>query len=197
MGACSTPPYGVEGFGSQHAKGPRATRTPVSPGGNLRTTITGLLITDEWLSQCLFILANSLPPPNAWTSSEGSHLCGYFGLTFRVSLRFISLFSSISSCSLRAAENEMISVALRVQTHANSVYEMFGNYWEENKHIICIICLIRFTPNSRSFLKPKIVSIIGCLILLGMGIWGQWSLCSFQVVSGLFGLCLRTSAWPL
>lgn len=33
IGTCSTPPYGVERFGSQHVEGPRATRTSTSPGG--------------------------------------------------------------------------------------------------------------------------------------------------------------------
>lgn len=51
----------------------------------------------------------------------------YFGLTFRVSLRLISLFSSISSCSLRAAENERTSVTLRVQAHASSACQ---NVWK-------------------------------------------------------------------
>lgn len=84
------------------------------------TTIPGLLrATDESLSHCLFILADNLPPPNAPGSSVGLHLWSYFGLTFRVSLRFISLFSSISSCSLRAAEKERTRVRLRVQTAAN------------------------------------------------------------------------------
>lgn len=84
-----------------------------------------LLAANDSLSQCLFILANSLPPPNAPRSSVGLHLWSYFGLTFRDSLRFSSLFSSISSCSLRAAENErMLDCECKLWT----VYKMFRNY---------------------------------------------------------------------
>lgn len=57
-----------------------------------------------YCSQCLFILTFHLLPSVIWTASVSLHLQSYFRLTFRVSLRFISLFSSISSCSLRAAE---------------------------------------------------------------------------------------------
>ena len=48
------------------------------------------------------------PAPRAERAGVVLHLCSYFELTFRVSLRFISLFSSISSCSLRAVENDRI-----------------------------------------------------------------------------------------
>lgn len=45
---------------------------------------------------------------------------------------------------------------------------------------------IRFALNWISFLKPKIVPIIGCLILLGMGIRGEWLFCSFWSRPGAF-----------
>lgn len=82
------------------------------PPGDLSGTTTGLnhpglwlLTTDE--SLCLFTPSDNLHPPPP-------HCVVIFGLTFLVSLRLISLFSSISSCSLRAAENDRRRVMLRV-----------------------------------------------------------------------------------
>lgn len=54
-------------------------------------------------------LSNNLPPLKASRSGVSLRLWHRFRLTFRVSLLLISLFSSISSCSLRAAENERLS----------------------------------------------------------------------------------------
>lgn len=115
----------------------------------------------------------------SWPTSVGLHLWSYFGLTFRVSLRFISLFSSISSCSLRAAENEFKSY-----THTNTeLSTKCLEITERGTNTICIIWLIRFTLNWISFSKLKIVFIIGCLILLGMSIRGE-SFVSFKLSQG-------------
>lgn len=131
---------------------------------------------DFSLSLCLFISSSHLPPTNISRSSVGLHLRGYFGLTFRVSLRLISLFSSISSCSLRAAENERKKKKIERYTAGTSVWEITE---KGNKHTICIMCFIRFTLKRTSFLKTKIVSITDCLIRLGMGIRGEQLPCSF------------------
>lgn len=111
---CSTPPQGVRRTGSKHGKGARAKRTCVSCGKPAEHKASpvpdwiSLLTTDESLSLRLFIrvctpLHLCFSPPHAGKASVC--FCTfwiYFRLTFRVSLRFISLFSSISSCSLRA-----------------------------------------------------------------------------------------------
>lgn len=105
--------------------------------------------------------SNNLPPLKASRSGVSSHLGRRFGLTFRVSLRLISLFSSISSCSLRAAENERLSAR---------TYQKSSN------------CL------KKRFLKPKTIFITGCLTLLKMHIRGEGLLCSYEVVPRLFCL---------
>lgn len=89
---------------------PRATRAFVSHGDP--STITSLLCTKVCL---LATDESSRLSFQQFTPSEGFQIrcectpLAPFGLTFRVSLRLISLFSSISSCSLRAAENERLS----------------------------------------------------------------------------------------
>lgn len=110
--------------------------------------------------------SNGLPPLKAPTSGVRLRLRRRSGLTFRVSRRLISRFSSISSCSLRAAENERVSA----RTYKPSPG----------------------TSKKRS-LKPKTVFIVGCLILLEMHIRGEGLLCSFEALPRLFCSCLRSS----
>lgn len=158
MGTCSTPPYGVQGFWQPKCWGTKGNEGVVVSWGRPEN-YSNTSITDETLdfslqmshchSVCL-CLANNSPPPKITYQMWVLHLWRYFGLTFRVSLRLISRFSSISSCSLRAAENEKLSVTPPVQAHANR--KMFGNHLKGNKHTICIIWLIRFALNWISFL---------------------------------------------
>lgn len=78
----------------------------------------------------------------------------------------------LAHCELQRNENTSV---IRAQAHANIGLYMkcFRDYRKGNKRAICIMWLIGFTLNWISFLKPKIVSITGCLMLLGMGIRGE------------------------
>lgn len=103
----------------------RIARTWASPG-ELHATRTSLQRTltshYRWVTVHVCLsrpIADPLRHPRV-----SLHLWSYFGLTFRVSLRLISLFSSISSCSLRAAEND------RVSTHMQT-YKIFGGQKEK------------------------------------------------------------------
>lgn len=93
---------------------------------------------------------------SALRSGVGLHLWTHFGLTFRVSLRFISLFSSISSCSLRAAKNQgdQCGYCRRMQT--GDLFTKCLEITEKgNKHPICIMWLIKSWLNRISFSKLK------------------------------------------
>lgn len=110
-------PVGSQDLAANTLKG-QGQRGHGCPPGDLSGTTTGLnhpglwlLTTDE--SLCLFTPSDNLPP-RCVVIQCGFATLAIFGLTFLVSLRLISLFSSISSCSLRAAENDRRRVMLRV-----------------------------------------------------------------------------------
>lgn len=79
-------------------------------------------------------LSNNLPPLKASRSGVSARLWRRFGLTFRVSLRLISLFSSISSCSLRAAENERLSARTYCINSPGTVLKKILKAWNYFHH---------------------------------------------------------------